>query len=787
MSTYTIDGRVVDDVTITKPQGTWKVSAAEIKDRELDGVGLLSYPGSLNNATVMAATYDNAQQRMIDVRTLGVKLDHAGREQYARFRTPLPVAPNSTVKLFVWDSLASGKPQQPVLTLGEGLAGEGSAESPYLIDSVDDLAKIDNEPAGHYRLTADLKLTGVKRAQIGRLAAFTGVFDGDGHVISGLSALADQGPGLFADNNGTIQNLVVQGEVTTDRTTAGLVADQNHGTIQRVRADGSLTANSYVGGITGHQFGTVRDSISTANVRATTQYVGGVVGVSVGGSVTENVLATGAVIANTASAGGVAAYGYTDTQVRHTVALNSTIAASSYAHAIVGRVYGGQVATLEDNHVARWVPISGQTLTEPPAADNQKGNVVAPEEIRRQAFYEARGWDFTTVWQWNDVAKRPTLRMAPEALDPAPVLDLPTDGRGFHIVDSVEDLTLIGEHPSYDYVLAADLDLTGVGRITPVFTGELDGAGHTLTGYASADGGLFASVTGRVHDLTLADASVRTSAASVGLLADRLDGTVERVATTGAIVGDNTVGGIVGYSCGVLRDAWSAAGEAVPAAASGEAVPAAAVLSVAGTGGIRHEAVANGDGTVTLAVSAGSVAADRQLSVLLLRGRASASAPDEDDIAYLGEVRLDGQGNATLTVLVPEPGKTALALNTSGDTARYTASLLPQEPPAGTPAMTVLDDTVTATVKPHGNAPAQVTITLVCAGKETCQEQVVVSHLGAKLVAQKVALAPGKTQDLGVNLVGEARATLLAGRPTVLDVQIGATPVVRVTVTPGKR
>ncbi|SDJ03088.1 hypothetical protein [Nonomuraea jiangxiensis] len=187
----------------------------------------------------------------------------------------------------------------------------------------------------------------------------------------------------------------------------------------------------------------------------------------------------------------------------------------------------------------------------------------------------------------------------------------------------------------------------------------------------------------------------------------------------------------------------------------GPAAPAAAVLSPAGAGGIRHEAVANGDGTVTLAVSAGSAAADRQLSVLLLRGRSSTSAPDEDDIAYLGEVRLDGQGDATLTVLVPEPGKPALALNTSGDTTRYTASLLPKEPPTGTPAMTVLDDTVTATAKPHGNAPAQVTITLVCAGEATCQDQVVISHGGgAQLDARKVTLQPGRTRDLKVDLAG---------------------------------
>ncbi|MEU4575626.1 metallophosphoesterase [Nonomuraea sp. NPDC023979] len=936
LSAYTIDGRPVDEVTVTKPQGSWKVSAAEVENRELAGVGLLSYPGSLDKATVMAATYDNTHQRMIDVRTADVTFDHLGREQYVRFRTPLPVAPSATVKLYVWDSLASGRPLRPVMTVREGLAGEGTAESPYLIDSADDLAKVDNDPAGHYRLTTDLDLTGVSRAQLGRATTFTGVLDGDGHTVSGLAALPDQGPGLFADNHGTIEDLVVHGDVTTDRTPAGLVADQNHGTIQRVRAGGTLIAHSYAGAVTGHHFGTVRDSVSTADVRATTQYAGGVVGVAVGGSVTENVLATGAVSAQSASAGGVAAYGYTGTQVSHSVALNANITASSYAHAIVGRVYGGQTATLEDNHVSRSVPISGQTITDPPSAGNQKGNVVAPSEIQRQAFYEARGWDFGAVWQWDDVARRPTLRMAPEKLEPAPAPPLPTDPRGFHLVDSAADLTVMGEHPSHDYALAADLDLTGTPftSLPRPFTGEFDGAGHSIRGLTAP---LFTQVSGRVHDLALAGV-VNTTAARAGILAATSTGTVERVLVSGSVTAGSRAGGLVGDSQGVVRDSYSTADVHVRATEAGGVVgvalagsttervfatgtvradtrndggvagygytgtvirdsaalnpavsapswahrflgrvgaghvatlennwaletvqattqidtttgpatlngatatrdqaaaeafwsgelgfdlastwqwdaalghptlrataAAATKLSAAATlsataassastastastasatgSGISHAATA-GDGTVTVAMSAGAGAAGAQLSFLLLKPGASASAPGEADIAHLGEVRLDEQGNGALTVRLAEPAGTVLALNTSAGTQRYTAPLLAREP--GGAGMSVADDTVTATLKP-GNAPAQATITLICAGKSKCQEQVTVTHDGDPVDAKKVTLQPGKSRDLKLNLRGDARTALRAGTPITLEVRIGASPPTRVTVTP---
>ncbi|MER7212398.1 metallophosphoesterase [Streptosporangium sp. NPDC000239] len=1273
LTAYKIDGRVVDDFTVTKPQGTWKVSSAEIRNRELDGVGLISSPGSLDRLTVMAATYDASQQKMIDVRSADVTLNHTGREQYISFDKPLAVAPSSTVRLFVWDSLKSGKPLRPAVTLREGLAGDGTAQTPYLIDSADDLAKIDNDPAGHYRLAGDLNLSGLGRSQIGRTIAFTGVFDGAGHTVSGLSAIPGQGPGLFADNHGTIVNLVVNGEATTDRTPAGLVADINHGTIERVRADGSLTAASYVGGITGHQFGIVRDSVSTVNVKAAAQYVGGVVGVAMGGSVTQNVLATGSVTSAGASAGGIAAYGYDATEISHSVALNSNVSGTSYAHAILGRVLAGQTASLEDNHVSRAVPISGQTLTDPPAAGNQRGNVVPPAELRKQSFYEARGWDFTNVWQWNETGARPTLKVAPETLQAGEAPQLPKDDRGFHIVKSADDLAQIGTHLSYDYVLgadidlsgkpfttlpgaftgeldgaghtikgltstgglftqvsgnvhdlaivgakvtgttaragilagastgtvervwvsgsvtgasrvggllgdsqgvvrdvystadvhalsteaggvigvalagslterafatgavladgrndggvagygytgttirnsialnptvtapswahrflgrvlannvatlegnwavetlqattqqettigpatlngatatrdearsqdfwtgklgfdlttvwkwdedgrrpvlravpedvpavsepeptgpalardtdgfylvrqaadlgqiaahpaerfrlAADLDLTGVAPITPAFTGELDGAGHTLSGYTSSVGGLFTSVTGKVHDLTLAGASVNATTGNVGPLADRLDGTVERVATSGSIVGATTVGGIVGYSCGVLRDSWSAttvsttggkyagglvgiAGGAAQCSASGgslternyatgavtvpkseaaagisgyaytgttirnnvalnptvtatgwahrivartlnggaptvehnlavetlvasvqsigstalesfngttvtvaqaadpatyasigwdlekvwrwdtglgrpvlraaltapatapepaspaaenpateeTATPAAAASAESAasartvafttvvpaaaakateTDGIRHQAVVNDNGTVTVTVSAGAATAAKQLSFLLLKAGAPASAPAGGDIAYLGEARLDEQGNATLTVLLNQPDGTTLALNTSGDTKRYVAPLLSRVPePTG---MRVLHDTVTATVKTQGNAPAQVTITLICTGKGKCQEDVTVSHGGRPVDDKKVTLQPGKTRDLKLNLRDEARAALRAGKSIVLDVRIGTAPAVQVKVNP---
>lgn len=561
LSVHTVDGRTVDTYTVKKPRGIWKLSSAAVEDRELPGVGLLSYPGSRDTVTVTAATYDNAQQQVIEMRSMEVRLDHTGVEQYVAFDEPLPVRPSDTLKVFVWDRLENGKPLRPAL-VREGIAGEGTPEDPYLIDSADDLVKIDNDPDGHYRLTADLDLSDHERPQIGRAATFTGVFDGGGHTISGFTAFPEHGVGIFAENHGTIRNLVVDGNaVAADKDTAGLLVDINYGTVEQVRVQGSITAENRVGGVAGDHYGVIRDSYSTADVHATDRYSGGVVGIAIGGSVTENVYAEGRVTADGRNAGGVVSYGYNETVVRHVVSLNRAVSAPSYGHAIVGRVANGQVAVLEDNHTSASVPVSGQSLTDPPAADNWHGAIVPVGEVRTQAFFEQRGWDFGAAWEWSESGRRPVLQVAPEDVEPIPTPTLPTDDRGFYIVDSVDDLAQVGEYPAYDYVLAADLDLSGAPftSLEGPFVGEFDGAGHTVTGYTSSSGGLFAAVRGSVHDVTLADATVDTTASNVGLLVDRNDGVIERVATSGSISGGATVGAVTGYSCATIRDSYSTA------------------------------------------------------------------------------------------------------------------------------------------------------------------------------------------------------------------------------------
>ncbi|WP_436700639.1 metallophosphoesterase [Nocardioides sp. BYT-33-1] len=566
LTTYAVDGREIDRYTVTKPTGHWRITSTDVVDRKLEGIGVISTEGTPASTTLVAATYDSTGRELRDLRTVDVALDHQGSEQFATFSTPLPVNPSDTVEVYAWDSLAGARPMTAPIVAREGIEGEGTAADPYLITSGADLAKIANDPSGHYRLTTDLDLTGETHSQVDRLVSFTGVLDGAGHTITGFTTPDTQGVGLFADNAGTIRDLSVVGDVETDRGTVGLVADVNHGLIERVRTAGSITGSTRVGGVVGDHYGTIRDSYSTADVTTTGLYAGGVVAIAIGGSISERLLSTGAVRAQARNAGGVVSYGYENTVVTQSVSLNDVVQASSFAHAVVGRVADGQIAELARNYTSSGVTVTGESLPDAPAADNWKGEIVPAAELRTPDWFTALGWDLEGVWEWHAKARRPLLRGAPEPIDDATVApSLPQDDDGSYLIAEPAQLAQVTAFPEERYRLAADLDLAGLDvpqlATRRPFNGVLDGAGHEIRNWTSQAGGLFALIgaDGAVRDLGIVDVRIDKPTARAGAVVDTLRGTVERVWTSGEVTAKEYAAGVAGDSFGTIRDVYSTA------------------------------------------------------------------------------------------------------------------------------------------------------------------------------------------------------------------------------------
>lgn len=131
----------------------------------------------------------------------------------------------------------------------------------------------------------DIDLSAVEYVPI---PTFGGVFDGQGHTISGLSLGGDGSHmGLFryVQEGGTVQNLTVTGNVDTAGTMSeiGAIVGTNSGTITGCTFSGTIYGVNNVGGIAGTNESTgMIYNCKTEGYAAGDHYVGGVVGQNLG-------------------------------------------------------------------------------------------------------------------------------------------------------------------------------------------------------------------------------------------------------------------------------------------------------------------------------------------------------------------------------------------------------------------------------------------------------------------------------------------------------------------------
>lgn len=159
--------------------------------------------------------------------------------------------------------------------------GAGTKLSPYVILTAEQLAKLSfvigaNDKAyqgKYYKLGADIVLNkgkiiddkgGLvadsaklhKWTPIGNSSvSFTGLFDGDGHSVSGMFInTTSTHNGLFGNSSGTVQNVTVE--------------------------NSWVSGGKYTAGVVGSNIGTVQNSTNLASVSGKEECVGGVVGIS---------------------------------------------------------------------------------------------------------------------------------------------------------------------------------------------------------------------------------------------------------------------------------------------------------------------------------------------------------------------------------------------------------------------------------------------------------------------------------------------------------------------------
>ena len=201
----------------------------------------------------------------------------------------------NSIKVAGWDES---------IALGNGEAVEPytiEADGSYTVRTAEGLQAwrkaINSENTINCTLAADIDMTGqtLPRMDVRNF----GVFDGNGHTITGLKDCL-----VHWNEGGTIRNLtLVEPTITTNRT--GAVAGTNYGTIENCHVVGGsvVSQGSWCGGIVGANDGTIRACSSSTAVTAYLFEAGGIAGISTGtilacyatGSVTADGVQKGAI------------------------------------------------------------------------------------------------------------------------------------------------------------------------------------------------------------------------------------------------------------------------------------------------------------------------------------------------------------------------------------------------------------------------------------------------------------------------------------------------------------
>ncbi|WP_444642968.1 GLUG motif-containing protein [Caproiciproducens sp. R1] len=228
---------------------------------------------------------------------------------------------------------------------GKFAGGSGTQESPWVIETAQQLDAVREHLDGCYTLNADIDLASYEKFEsIGHFepaskedeeapdltVAFTGVFNGNGHKISNVAVSAEKqsGVGLFgcvAGENGSVTDLVVENvKVSGNMLVGGVIGyGVSKKPVENITLQGtnSVAGNFLVGGIVGGGFCDIKNCKANADVTLNGDNAQGI-GVLAGGMEESSIVscsATGSVTvtgSGSYSIGGLAACGQAAPEVK---------------------------------------------------------------------------------------------------------------------------------------------------------------------------------------------------------------------------------------------------------------------------------------------------------------------------------------------------------------------------------------------------------------------------------------------------------------------------------------
>lgn len=510
--------------------------------------------------------------------------------------------------------------------------GSGVWGDSYRISTADDWVELMSEPddwSGYFIMKSDIDLSGKPNIlPVGRGidlglgdfegVTFSGVFDGDGHVVSNVTMDLSNSDyvGLFGyiDYDAEIKDLGVVNVNIVGRTYVGGLAARNVGMITDSYATGEVTGSNYVGGLVGNNDYIVWDCYSTSLVTGN-ESVGGLVGWNFSREIRDrpgyfsyatvrNSYAKGDVVGIGNYIGGLVGEGfgtidnsYSNGDVSGAGAVGGLVGKSfyrsSFKHCYAsGMVYGSLDASgLVGDHYSGAELVACFWDVDSSGTSNGIGNVEpdpagvmgkSTSEMQKQSTFHIAGWDFTDRPFWQ-LTYGDYPRLAWETVEG---FDRFSGGSGTkadpYRISNVNDWQEFMESMADwwdNFVLTADLDLSSLSPLKPVgadldssnptyqglsFSGVFDGGGHVISNAiinlpSAHYVGLFGVVNhgAQIRDLGIENIEI-TGTNNVGGLAGVNVGTVTGCYVKGRIIGnDHYVGGLVGENAGEISGSYA--------------------------------------------------------------------------------------------------------------------------------------------------------------------------------------------------------------------------------------
>lgn len=464
-----------------------------------------------------------------------------------------------------------------------------------VITNVRQLQAMGNNLSGKFVLGNDISAAetalwngGAGFTPVGSLgAAFTGVFNGLGFEIDGLTInrSGSDYQGLFGVASGTLSNVGLRNATISGADHVGTLAGQfASGSVSRVFASGSVGGSDNVGGLIGQlgDNGTLTESYATATVSGHDN-VGGLVGGASGMASVADAYAMGDVSGNNAIGGLIGRNEGAAARIFATGAVSG----ATHAGGLIGENAGTVGNAYWDTTTAGTASGIGSNLAAPGAA------AVIGLSTAQLAGALPTGFSAAT---WANAGNQSTpylLSHARFATSGAALLgtDAAANPTIYDVIANLTQLQAIGGNLAGSYLLGNAIDasatatwnggagFTPIGNTLTEFSGTFNGMGFTIDGLtinraSGSNQGLFGKSSGTITNIRLTNASVvgnsnvgalvgynhggtvANAFASgnvsgnlyVGVLAGVNSGTVTNAYTTGTASGTSSVGGLVGYN-----------------------------------------------------------------------------------------------------------------------------------------------------------------------------------------------------------------------------------------------